>query len=50
MMVGSVRGKEIFERVVRVLHGGRETWESCGGHARFVPACMDMVKWPQVPQ
>lgn len=58
IIVGSVRGKERFEIVVRVLQGGREVGfpssvvlaASVGGQARFVPAFTDKVGLPQVPQ
>lgn len=58
MMVGSVRGKERLEIVVRVLQAGREGGvlpsavraASDGGQARLVPEFTDRVGWPQVPQ
>lgn len=57
MMVGSVRGKDRFESVVRVLQAGR-SWvmpsaaraASVGGQARLVPAFTASVGLPQVPQ
>jgi hypothetical protein len=57
MIVGSVRGKERFEMVVRVLQAGFSAGlpsatraASVGGQARFVPEFTDMVRLPQVPQ
>lgn len=57
MMVGSVRGKERFDIVVRVLQGGRVAGFPCstraaslGGQARLVPLFTEIVGWPQVPQ
>ena len=57
MMVGSVRGKERFEMVVRVLQDGRSAGlpsarsaASLGGQARLVPELTEIVGWPQVPQ
>lgn len=57
MIVGSVRGKDRLEIVVRVLHAGRSTAfpsasraASLGGQARLVPALTDKVGLPQVPQ
>lgn len=57
MMVGSVRGKERLEIVVRVLHDGRSAdvpsavrAASLGGQVRLVPAFTDNVGLPQVPQ
>lgn len=57
MMVGSVRGKDRFEIVVRVLQGGRSAGfpsairaASVGGHARFVPPFTGSVVHPHVPQ
>lgn len=58
-MVGSVRGKERLEIVLRVWQGGREPsteepfWTSArsvGGQIRLAPACTDMVGWPHAPQ
>ena len=57
MIVGSVRGKERFERVVRVVQAGFSAGfpsatraASVGGHARFVPELTEIVRAPQVPQ
>lgn len=53
MMVGSVRGNERLEIVVRVVQGGLVGvgWAaSLGGQARLVPEFTDRVGWPQVPQ
>lgn len=57
MMVGSVRGNDRFESVVRVLHPGRSgafpsatLAASVGGQARLVPELTDRVGLPQVPQ
>lgn len=57
MMVGSVRGKERLDRVVRVVHAGFSTGlpsasraASVGGQARFVPEFTEIVRLPQVPQ
>jgi hypothetical protein len=55
MMVGSVRGKERLERVLRVRQA-RRSWEgavllrSVGGQTRFVPAWTERVGWPQEAQ
>lgn len=57
--VGSERGKDRLEIVVRVEQGGRaegvpfsdsETARSVGGQVRFVPAFTERVRPPQVPQ
>lgn len=57
MIVGSVRGKDRFDMVVRVLQAGRSgcfPWSmraaSDGGQERFVPELTESVGWPQVPQ
>lgn len=57
MIVGSVRGKERFDSVVRVLQTGLSfvlpaaaRAMSVGGHARFVPAFTPSVVCPHVPQ
>lgn len=57
MMVGSVRGNERFDRVVRVVQAGRSAGNpsatraaSTGGQVRFVPAFTGRVVKPQVPQ
>lgn len=58
MMVGSVRGNERLEMVVRVLHSGRcadgrpcaSSAASVGGHARLAPPLTDSVGCPHVPQ
>lgn len=57
MMVGSVRGKDRFEIVVRVVQADRSAgspWAtraaSVGGQVRFVPAFTGSVVWPHVPQ
>lgn len=59
MIVGSVRGKERLDIVVRVLQWGRTPSadvplrikaKSFVGQARFVPAFTDSVGCPQVPQ
>lgn len=57
MIVGSVRGKDRFDRVVRVVQAGRSAdWPcaaraaSVGGQARLVPALTESVGFPQVPQ
>lgn len=50
IMVGSVRGKDKFDNVVRVVQAGRSTElpsaalaASVGGQARLVPALTDSV-------
>lgn len=57
MMVGSVRGKERLDRVVRVVQAGLSAGlpsasraASVGGQARFVPEFTEIVRLPQVPQ
>lgn len=57
IIVGSVRGKDKFEIVVRVVQAGRSAgkpWAvraaSVGGQVRFVPAFTGRVVCPQVPQ
>lgn len=57
MIVGSVRGKDRFDSVVRVLQAGLSSVfpvavraRSVGGHARFVPAFTPTVGCPHVPQ
>lgn len=57
MIVGSVRGKERLEMVVRVVQAGFSSGWPCaaraasvGGQARLVPAFTDNVGLPQVPQ
>lgn len=57
MIVGSVRGNDRLEIVVRVLQAGRVgslpsavRAASEGGHARFVPELTDRVRFPHVPQ
>ena len=57
MMVGSVRGKDRFDIVVRVLQTGFSgdfPWAaraiSVGGQARLVPEFTERVGLPQVPQ
>lgn len=57
IIVGSVRGKDRFDIVVRVVQAGLSAgkpWAtraiSVGGQARFVPAFTAKVVLPQVPQ
>lgn len=57
MMVGSVRGNDRFDMVVRVLQAGFSgdfPWAaraaSVGGQARLVPEFTERVGLPQVPQ
>ena len=53
MIVGSVRGKVRFDKVVRVEQGSRSLGVSAlstGGQMRLLPACTERVLCPHVPQ
>lgn len=64
MMVGSVRGKQMFEIPLRVAQSGREVGvagvvepmgvgrdaRSLGGQVLLVPALMERVGWPHWAQ
>ena len=53
MIVGSVRGKVRFDKVVRVEQAGLSlgvSAASVGGQTRFAPPFRDNVRCPHVPQ